>query len=177
MGYQEVFEDDAARRKIYGVSPNESRSAWILVLDYLLEKVVDETHKNHLELLYAKYNLGAEIPQVPNVLDSNLVFWDVGEPTPTTGAEVLAMNQTTLVGGKFTLPTGDTETKFKVALPPVRTISKVEDITAGSLDITAQYPFIGTISVTISGTPYDYNYYEMTTGIAYSISHDHEITV
>ena len=176
MGYQEVFEDDAARRSIYGVHPEESRSAWILVLDYLLTKVVDPAHKNHLNLLYTIWNLGGQAAQTPNVLDGNIVYWGVGGTTPTTGPEVLAMNQTTLVGGKFILVTGNTETKFKVALPPVRFISDVQDLTVGPLPVTSQYLFIGTVPVDIGGTLYDYNIYEMNIDIPYTISHNHEIT-
>lgn len=176
MGYQEVYEEDAALRSIYGAHPDNSRSVWIMTLDYLLDKAVETEVIDRLNLLYAKYNLGDKAPETPNVLDGNIVYWDVGGTTPTDSDDVLAMNMTTLVGGKFILVTGNVETKFKVALPPVRTITDVQDLTAGPLPVTDQYLFIGTVPVDIGGDLFDYNIYEMNIAIAYTISHDHEIT-
>ena len=109
-------------------------------------------------------------------------FFGPNATTPTNSATVRALPSSafqTANGNTFILATGNTLTKFVVALPPGRTISLVTDLDALGADITSQYVSQGTVSVNDdggTGTAQTYNLYEMNVGGAYSSSHDHEIT-
>jgi hypothetical protein len=111
----------------------------------------------------------------PAVLET--AYLGVGGTTPTTGAEILLLTPTLINANQVTLATGDTDTKFKAAFPPGKVIQKVVDLDAQGADITAAYVFTSVIPVTIDGTPYDYNYYEMSVGASYDNSHNHVITL
>lgn len=81
-------------------------------------------------------------------------------------------------GTTFTLATGNTQTKFVVALPPGVNITSVVDTSALNADITSEYVLTGTINVQdAGGTNRSYNIYEMNIGVAYGASHNHSITI
>lgn len=111
----------------------------------------------------------------PAVLET--AYLGVGGTTPTNGTDILALTSTLINGSQVTLPTGDTETKFKAAFPPGKVILSVIDISAQGANITSEYVFTSVIPVVIDGTPYDYNYYEMNADVSYDNSHNHVITL
>lgn len=106
-------------------------------------------------------------------------FFGSSASSPTNSATVRALPSSTFHTGAttFTLATGNTLTKFVVALPPGVTISTVIDTDALNADITSQYFLTGTINVLDAGsTNRLYNIYEMNIGVAYTTSHNHSIT-
>lgn len=105
-------------------------------------------------------------------------FFGPTASSPVNSAAVRALSSSAFHTGAttFTLETGNTQTKFVVALPPGVTISSVIDLDALSADITSQYVLTGTVNVLDAGsTNRAYNIYEMNVGIAYSSSHTHQI--
>jgi hypothetical protein len=107
-------------------------------------------------------------------------FYGPSAASPTNSAEVRALSDSafqTSNSQTFTLNTGDTLTKYVVALPPGRTISEVIDLDALSANITANYVLQGTINVLdAGGTNRAYNLYEMNNAVPYSSNHRHQIT-
>lgn len=113
----------------------------------------------------------------PNITGYYAFFYGVGGATPTNSAEVRALTIELDVDNSFILNTGNVETKFKIILPPSRTISSVIDLTALSADITSSYVLLGTISVNdAGGNPHTYNQYEMNIGVPYTVNHQHSFT-
>jgi len=107
-------------------------------------------------------------------------FYGPTSSTPANSAQVRALPTSAFHtgAGTFTLNTGNTETKFVVALPPGVTISSVIDIDALNANITSEYVLLGTINVLDAGsTNRSYNLYEMNIGAPYSSNHQHSITV
>jgi len=108
-----------------------------------------------------------------------LRFFGATASSPANSAAVRAISAGTFHTGAttFTLATGNTLTKFVVALPPGVTISTVIDVDALGADITSQYVLTGTVNVLdAGGTNRAYNIYEMNIGVVYSSSHNHSIT-
>lgn len=106
-------------------------------------------------------------------------FFGPVSSSPANSASVLAISAGTFHTGAttLTLNTGNTQTKFIVALPPSVTISSVIDVTALNAVITSSYVLTGTINVLdAGGTNRSYNIYEMNIGAPYSTSHNHSIT-
>lgn len=99
--------------------------------------------------------------------------------SPTNSATVRALPSFAFQTGaeSFILNTGNTQTKFVVALPPGITITSVIDTSALNAIITSEYILTGTINVLdAGGTNRLYNIYEMNLGVPYSSSHAHSIT-
>lgn len=106
-------------------------------------------------------------------------FFGATASSPANSANVRALPSSVFHTGvtTFSLNTGNTLTKFVVALPPGVTITSVIDVDALGADITSQYVLTGTINVLDAGsTNRAYNIYEMNIGVAYSSSHNHSIT-
>jgi len=97
--------------------------------------------------------------------------------TNSTEVKALPFSAFHTTGADFTLNTGDSESKFIVALPPGRTITSVKDDGAMSATITDEYVFQGTVNVEDAGsTNREYNIYEMNLSGPYSRNHPHIIT-
>jgi hypothetical protein len=106
-------------------------------------------------------------------------FFGASAASVTNSAQVRALPTNAFHTGAstFTLNTGNTLTKFIVALPPSVTISTVIDIDASNANITSTYILTGTINVVdAGGTNRAYNIYELNLGAPYSFSHQHSIT-
>lgn len=104
-------------------------------------------------------------------------FFGASGATPTTSAQVRALpnNPFPTLDNKYILNTGNTLTKFVVALPSGTTIVNVIDLDA--LDAIQNYVSLGTIQVNdAGGTPRTYNLYEMNLGAPYATNHRHQIT-
>jgi hypothetical protein len=106
-------------------------------------------------------------------------FFGASSASVTNSAQVRALPTNAFHTGAttFTLNTGNTLTKFIIALPPGVTISTVFDIDASNANITSTYILTGTINVVdAGGTNRAYNIYELNLGAPYSSSHQHSIT-
>jgi hypothetical protein len=107
-------------------------------------------------------------------------FFGASASTPINNTQVRALTDfefQTANANTFILNTGDTLTKFIVALPPSRTISSVVDLDALNAVITSEYILIGpVIVIDAGGTNRSYNLYEMNIGAPYSSNHRHQIT-
>lgn len=106
-------------------------------------------------------------------------FFGPTASSPANSAEVRALPISVFHTGAsvFNLDTGNTLTKFVVALPPGVTISQVIDLDALNANITSEYILTGTVNVLDAGsTNRSYNIYEMNIGAAYSTNHRHQIT-
>lgn len=105
-------------------------------------------------------------------------FFGASGATPTTSAQVRALQTNefqTANSQTFTLNTGNTHSKFVVALPSPRTILSAINETALSSVVT--YLSTGTILVNdAGGTPRTYNLYELNLGAPYSVNQVHKIT-
>ena len=113
----------------------------------------------------------------PNFTGRYRLFYGTGGTTPTTSAEVRALSSEFDTDNTFTLVTGTTDTKFKIALPPNRTIVSVIDTGNLNADVTSTY-VLSTISVDdAGGTPRTYNYYEANYGSPYPTSTNHVVTI
>ena len=113
----------------------------------------------------------------PTITGRYFIWYGVGGTTPTNSAEARALNSEFDTDNSFEFQTGSTETKFKILLPPGRTISSVIDLDALNADITSSYVLLGTLSVNdAGGTPRTYNQYEMNIGSPYSSNHRHSMT-
>jgi len=107
-------------------------------------------------------------------------FFAPASALPTNSAEVRALANSAFYSGSttFTLATGNTQTRFIVALPPSVTITSVIDTSALNADITSEYILTGTLNVLdAGGTNRSYNLYQMTIATPYSSSHNHSITI
>ena len=97
-------------------------------------------------------------------------------PTDSTAVRALPNKQFTTYSNPFTLNTGTTYTNFTVAMPATLSLSSVIDLDALNIDITSSY-ILSTFNVDDSGgTATSYKVYTLTTGVAYSPSHRHQIT-
>lgn len=175
MGYKEVFEDDSALRCTYGLHKEETRSAWILILDYLLLKTSTKSALDQLKYLYTMWNLRGSTQQT--LPESYVAYIQVGGVTPVTSQDVLNMIAVPIVNGKFKLETGIIETKFIFAVNSSLSVFSVTDFTTGGFAITAQYIQGATIAVASQNGSVDYTLYELNQGVPYSQTHFHEVTV
>ena len=113
----------------------------------------------------------------PNFTGRYKLFYGTGGTTPTTSAEVRALSSEFDTDNTFTLVTGNTDTKFKIALPPGRTIVSVIDTGNLNADVTSTY-LLSTITVNdAGGTARTYNYYEANYGSPYPTSTNHVVTI
>jgi hypothetical protein len=76
----------------------------------------------------------------------------------------------------FTLVTGTTQIRFIVLLPPGITIVSVIDQTNANTNITANYLLSAITINDAGGTPRNYNMYQYTNAIPYTLSANHFIT-
>lgn len=107
-------------------------------------------------------------------------FFGPSASLPSNSAGVRGLPSSAFYSGSttFTLATGNSQTRFIVALPPGVTITSVIDTSALNADITSQYILTGTISVAdAGGTNRTYNLYQMTLATPYATSHNHSITI
>lgn len=181
MGYKEVFEEDEVMRKVQGLLRKSSRSQWIMTLDYLLENLEDsvdnESMRDRLEVIYTKHNLqGNTTPVIPPSAQV-YVYWGVGEPTPVTSSEVLALTKVALSGEQFTFVTGIIEKKYKVVCPEEYSITTAVDVTNYPVDVTSEWHQVGTVLVEIGGVFYPHSVYVMENAILPSQSHTQIITI
>lgn len=110
----------------------------------------------------------------------NIIFYGPVSAISTTSSQVRSLSGKIFVDGSnpFTLVTGTTNNIFEVALPGSHSITNVSDLTVSGADITSQY----VLSVSLTsindalGTSTSYKVYNMTTSLAYSPSHNHQIT-
>ena len=97
--------------------------------------------------------------------------------SPADSTAVRALPSAFHSAGSFILPTGNSLTKFAVALPPGSAITSAIDQSALNADITSQYVLTGTKNVTdAGGTNRVYNIFEMNISVPYDTSHNHLIT-
>ena len=105
-------------------------------------------------------------------------YWGAVASIPTNRTEALALTNGFHNSTSITLVTGTTYNTFVVLLPPGKTITSVIDTTNLSLDITANYVLVGTVSIAdAGGTARTYNKYVYSVGAPYSVSANHVITV
>lgn len=112
----------------------------------------------------------------------NKLFYAPRASAPSNSNEVRTLGNEAFYSGSttFILNTGNTLTKFYVALPPGKTITSVVDLDALNAVITSSYVLLGTINVDDIGTPvntFAYNLYEMVNAVPYSSNHRHSITI
>ena len=97
-------------------------------------------------------------------------------PTDSTAVRALPSKQFTTYSNPFTLNTGTTYTNFMVAMPATLSLSSVIDLDSLNIDITSSY-ILSTFNVDDGGgTATSYKVYTLTTGVAYSPSHRHQVT-
>ena len=105
------------------------------------------------------------------------LFYGTGGSTATGSTDVRALSSVYDTSNTFTLVTGDTDTKFKIALPPNRTIVSVIDTGNLNANVTSEY-VLSTIDVyDAGGTLRTYNYYEANYDSPYSTSTNHVVTI
>lgn len=106
-------------------------------------------------------------------------FYGPTASSPANSAAVRALASSAFHTGatSFTFNTGNTLTKFVIALPPSVTISNVIDTDALNANITSQFVLTGTVNVLDAGsTNRAYNIYEMNVGVPYGTSHAFTVT-
>ena len=106
------------------------------------------------------------------------LFYGPSATAPADSAAVRALpsKQFTTYSNPFTLNTGTTYTNFTVAMPATLSLSSVIDLDALNIDITSSY-ILSTFNVNDGGgTATSYKVYTLTTGVAYSPSHRHQVT-
>jgi hypothetical protein len=97
-------------------------------------------------------------------------------PADSTAVRALPNKQFTTYSNPFTLNTGTTYTNFTVAMPATLSLSSVIDLDSLNIDITSSY-ILSTFNVDDGGgTAISYKVYTLTTGVAYSPSHRHQVT-
>jgi hypothetical protein len=97
-------------------------------------------------------------------------------PTDSAGVRALPNKQFTTFSNPFTLNTGTTYNNFTVAMPATLSLTSVIDLDALNIDITSSYN-LTTFNVDDGGgTAISYKVYTLTTGVAYSPSHRHQVT-
>lgn len=107
-----------------------------------------------------------------------LIFYGPSSTAPTTSSDVRNLPNRIFTNGSnpFILKTGNTFTKFTVAMPNALSITQVLDLDASSANLTGSYnnnPF----SVNdYSGNAISYKVYTCSIATPYTANHDHQIT-
>ena len=114
----------------------------------------------------------------PNFTGRYNLFYGTGGDTATNSSEVRALNSEFDEDNTFTLATGTTHTRFKIALPPNRTIVSVIDTGNANTPVTSTYVLGDPIDVVLlDGTTRAYNYYEANNSEPYPTSTNHVVTI
>jgi len=101
---------------------------------------------------------------------------DVADSWTASSATIRALTKSS-AGSTKTLATGTTNRTFVVSIPSSKSITKVIDETALQADITSNYVYQGTVTVTNGNTDMEYKLYKMQQAVPYSESHNHKITI
>lgn len=157
---------------------NDGNETIVLPVD-VVKNIPGQTHQWKVEAQNTQLNL---FNSTTLITWRNKLFYAPRASAPVSSNDVRTLGNEAFYSGSttFTLNTGNTLTRFYVALPPGKTITSVVDLDALNAVITSSYVLVGTINVDDVGTPantFAYNLYEMVIAVPYASNHRHSITI